>query len=314
MTASGEVVIGIDAGGTKTLCRLANHEGQTMAEVVGPGANLQSGGELLVEKVLHQVITEAVQDAARWPAVICLGMAGVDRAADSATIQAILFRLAPRTTVIVVNDALIALEAGLPGAPGAVLIAGTGSIAYGRNSAGRAARAGGWGHVLGDEGSGYWLGRHALRAVVRSSDGRGPFTRMTPRVLAHFEVARPQDLVRTIYDGKFQPSTVAAIAPLVNEAAEEGDEVALRLIDTGARELSLAARSVCETLALPEGPVLLAGGMFQAAPRMRQRVVAHLTGRWGNMVVSPLEAPPVAGAVALALAALRGTLALPAYL
>lgn len=308
------VVIGIDAGGTKTVCQLADQDGRVLAEARGPGANLQNTGELHVEKVLHHLITQTTQEAAQWPAAVCVGMAGVDRAGEAAVVREILTRLAPRSHIVVVNDALVALEAGVPGASGVVLIAGTGSIAYGRNRDGRAARAGGWGYLLGDEGSGFWLGRQALRAVVRSSDGRGPHTLLTPRVLSHYSVARPQDLVREIYDGRFQPSTVAAIASEVNAAAEEGDEIALRLIDTGARELGLAARSVCDQLALTHGPVVLAGGMFRAVPRLRQRVVSHLTGRWPGMLVSPLSGEPASGAVSLALAAASGTLVLPTYL
>jgi glucosamine kinase len=307
------VVIGIDAGGTKTVCRLADGEGRVLAESRGPGANLQNAGELEVERVLHQVITEATRGAADWPSAVCLGMAGVDRARDAGVVQEILRRIMPRTRVVVVNDALVALEAGVPGSPGVVLIAGTGSIAYGRNAEGRAARAGGWGYLLGDEGSGFWLGRQALRAVVRSADGRAPHTRLTARVLAHFGIARTQDLVREIYDGSFTPATVAAIASEVEGAAAEGDEVALHLIDTGASELGLAALSVCSQLRLPRGPVVLAGGMFTAAPRLRQRVTAHLMGRWPGMVVTPLQGQPVGGAVLLALAEAAGTLKLPAY-
>ncbi len=314
VVGTGEVVIGIDVGGTKTVCRLANHDGQVLAESLGPGANLQSTGELQAEKVLHQVIVDVTRQTPQWPAVVCLGMAGVDRPGDAAVVRNILYRLVPRSQVVVVNDALIALEAGLAGAPGVVIIAGTGSIAYGRNREGLAARAGGWGYVLGDEGSGYWLGRQALRAVVRSADGRGPYTSMTPLVLEHFGASRPQELVKAIYAGTFQPSTVAAIASLVDASADEGDATALQLLDTGARELGLAARSVCDAISLPHGPVLLAGGIFKVAPRMRQRVVAHLTGRRQGMVVTPLQEAPVAGATWLACAALRGTLVLPTYL
>jgi N-acetylglucosamine kinase-like BadF-type ATPase len=308
------VVIGIDAGGTKTVCRLADQDGKVLAEARGAGANLQNTGERHVETVLQQLMTETIQQAGAWPAVVCLGMAGVDRVGDAAVVSGILARLAPTSEVVVVNDALIALEAGVPGGPGVVIIAGTGSIAYGRSRAGRAARAGGWGYLLGDEGSGYWLGRQSLRAVVRSADGRGPHTLLTARVLAHYGVSRPQELVREIYDGRFQPSTVAAIAPAVQLAADDGDEIALHLIDTGARELSLAARSVCDQLALSHGPVVLAGGMFRAVPRMRQRVVAHLTGRWPGMLVTSLTGEPADGAVSLALAAALGTLVLPTYL
>jgi N-acetylglucosamine kinase-like BadF-type ATPase len=100
----------------------------------------------------------------------------------------------------VVNDALIALVAGAGENPGVVLVAGTGSIAYGRDARGRAARAGGWGYLLGDEGSGFWIGRRALLSVVRHADGRGPFTMLTELVLRHMGITRPAELIHETYD------------------------------------------------------------------------------------------------------------------
>src|SRR3990170_4420420 len=117
---------------------------------------------------------------------ICLGIAGVDREDDHTVIRGIMKRIGLKARILIVNDALVALEAGTPGQPGIVIISGTGSIAYGRNAAGEAARSGGWGHVLGDEGSGYWIGRAALRAVLRAADRRGPPTVLTRMLLKHF--------------------------------------------------------------------------------------------------------------------------------
>lgn len=311
--ADGMAVLGIDAGGTKTVCRIADGHGQTLAEVRGPGANLQNAGELQVEKVLHDVIERATREADVWPRSACIGMAGVDRAEDSAVVRGILSRLVPRCDVVVVNDALIALEAGAPGAPGVVVIAGTGSIAYGRDDRGRAARAGGWGYVLADEGSGYWLGRHVLRRVLRAADGRGPATTLTPRVLAHYEVAQPRDLVREVYAGRFKPSTVAAIASLAEVAADEGEAWALDLIRSGAEELALSARAVLTRLDLASGPVLLAGGIFRVVPRLREGVTATLGALAPAVRVSTLPDDPVAGAVSLARSAQDGTFVLPEY-
>jgi len=306
-------VLGIDAGGTKTVCQVTDAHGTLLAEARGPGANLQNTGELQVEKVLHEVIQAATLQADAWPSSACIGMAGVDRPEDAGIVRGILSRLVPRCPVVVVNDALIALEAGVPGMPGVVIIAGTGSIAYGRDGLGRAARAGGWGYVLGDEGSGYWIGRQALRAVLRASDGRGPATPLTPRVLAHYQVARPQDLVREIYYGRFKPSTVAAIASLVEAAANDGDEWSQRLIATGARELSLAATAVADRLGVTTGPIILAGGIFRAVPRLRDGVTDALVTQRPGTVVRPLTQEPAAGAVSLALAAADGTLVIPSY-
>ena len=142
------VVLGIDAGGTKTVCHLADEHARTIVETRGPGANLQAPGELEVEKVLHQVISQALAGSGASPTTICLGMAGVDRPRDAEVVRGILVRIGQRAQPFVVNDALIALEAGVPGGAGIVVVAGTGSIAYGRDAAGRAARAGGWGALL----------------------------------------------------------------------------------------------------------------------------------------------------------------------
>ena len=147
-------VLGIDAGGTKTVCHLADENGTLISEARAGGANLQASGELQVEKVLHDVMAEAIGHRRIVPAAICLGIAGVDRPEDSMIVAGIMRRIGYKARTLVVNDALIALVAGAGEQPGVVIVAGTGSIAYGRDAAGRAARAGGWGFVLGDEGGG----------------------------------------------------------------------------------------------------------------------------------------------------------------
>ena len=250
-------VLGIDAGGTKTMCLLADEQGRIVGEARGGGANLQAAGELEVEKVLHHVMDAAIGDRDMRPAAICLGIAGVDRPEDTAAVESIMRRIGFKARVIVVNDALVALVAGAESGEGVVVVAGTGSIAYGRNADGRGARAGGWGYVLGDEGSGYWLGRLALRAVLRAADGRGEQTQLTERVLAHYGVGRPRDLVREIYEGGTRPSAIAALAREVGEAADEGDGIAGHLVSVAAQELAGAAFSVAERLGTEREPIVL---------------------------------------------------------
>src|SRR5512134_411561 len=128
-------VIGIDAGGTKTVCQLADDQGRLVTETRGPGANLQAAGELQVEKVLHDVMERALASGpAVLPSAICLGIAGVDREEDSRIVWSIMRRIGYKARLVVVNDALIALEAGIGDGPGIVVISGTGSICYGRNT------------------------------------------------------------------------------------------------------------------------------------------------------------------------------------
>src|SRR5215212_6928630 len=216
-------VLGIDAGGTKTVCLLADDHGRVIAQARRSGANLQAVGELEVEKVLHEVMEEAIGERTIVPAVICLGIAGVDRPDDSAVVRGIMRRIGYKARVVVVNDALVALEAGAPGQPGVVVISGTGSISYGRNAKGEAARSGGWGYVLGDEGSGYWIGRAALRAVLRQSDKRGPRTALTPLLLEHFGVTQAQGLIHEVYHTNLKPTAIGALARSVATAFAQGD-------------------------------------------------------------------------------------------
>src|SRR5690348_11299647 len=147
-------VLGIDAGGTKTTCLLADTTGRIIASAHAGGANLQASGELQLEKVLHRVMEEALGERDITPAAICLGIAGVDRPRDSEAVRAIMRRIGFKARTVVVNDALIALVAGTGAEAGVVIVSGTGSIAYGRDADGRAARAGGWGYLVGEERKG----------------------------------------------------------------------------------------------------------------------------------------------------------------
>jgi N-acetylglucosamine kinase-like BadF-type ATPase len=307
-------VLGIDAGGTKTVCYLADADGKVLGEGRAGGANLKAEGELAVEKVLHSVMDQALGDREREIAAICLGMAGADREDEKILVRDIMRRIGSRARVLVVNDALVALVAGVGDAPGVVIICGTGSIAYGR-SADRAARAGGWGHVLGDEGSGYWIGRRALRAVARAADGRGPATSLTARVLNHFAVQKASDLVAEIYDRQLRHHALAQVARLVQQARDEGDEVATQVLEQAAHELVRAARSVVERLSMQEEAVqfVLAGGVFTGVPWLAEELKRRLPATAPRGQVKRLEVEPAMGAVRLALAEAQGGARIPSY-
>lgn len=309
-------VLGIDAGGTKTVCYLADGEGRTLGEGRGSGANLHAHGELEVEKVLHEVIEQALGDHAIRPDAVCVGVAGVDRQEDDRLMRGIMRRLGLGAQTLIVNDALVALVAGVGDEPGVVLVAGTGSIAYGVNRDRAAARAGGWGHVLGDEGSGYWIGRQALMAVVREADGRGPATRLTPLVLEHFGIGRVDGLVRQIYDDQMRRHSVHALGPIVDRARAEGDVVAAEILREAGLELTRAASSVIERLGMRGQPfqTVLSGSMFRLLPPLAEDVVRRLAEVAPRSTVSRLTAEPARGAVHLALAKARGTVRVPAYI
>lgn len=317
MTGSSQAlhVIGIDAGGTKTEALLADGEGRILARARRGGANLTAHGELAVEKTLHELIDETLGERDVRVNAICLGIAGSDREEDAVVIRGIMRRIGARARIVVTNDALIALVAGAGMKPGIVIIAGTGSIAYGVNARNDAARAGGWGYILADEGSGYWLGRQALRAVVRAADGRGPATALTPLVLEFFGVSRPQALVREVYRHYLKPSDIARCARAVEQARAAGDPVAMEIAALAADELIAAATSVIRQLSLTSEtfPVVLAGGAFLAVPWLQSTLTTRLPEVAPGCHVSLLAEDPALGAVRLALAEARGGVALPVY-
>jgi N-acetylglucosamine kinase-like BadF-type ATPase len=312
-------VIGIDAGGTKTVCLLAGGDGAVLAEARGSGANLQASGELEVEKVLHAVMAEVLGDRGVRPDAICLGIAGVDRPGDAEAVRGIMRRIGFLTRTRVVNDALVGLVAGTDASmatPGVVIIAGTGSIAYGTDGRGHAARAGGWGYLLGDEGGGYWMGRAALSAVVRQSDGRGPATLLTDLVLAEMQLASPTELIHAIYDTGLQRRAIAAIASVVQRAHDAGDAVAAEIIHRAVAELTVAAASVIERLGMrgERFRTVLSGGIFRGVPSLAANVMARLAEVAPRSEVRLLPVEPAVGAVRLALAAARGPIVLPTYI
>jgi N-acetylglucosamine kinase-like BadF-type ATPase len=307
-------VLGIDAGGTKTVCLLADETGAVVAEARGPGANLHAAGELAVEKVLHQVMESAIGDLDVTPAAVCIGIAGVDRDDEARTVRAIMRRLGHRSRAVVVNDALIALVAAAGAAPGVVIIAGTGSIVYGRNARHEAARAGGWGHMIGDEGSGYWIGREALSAVMRAADGRGPQTELMQDLLGGSTSATSRDC-RVVYDREQPRMAMAALGPLVQRVSERGDAVATRILERAAEELVLAAGSVTARLEM-RGEAFgfhLAGSVVRLVPWLVTELSRRLAEVAPRSQVALLTSEPAAGAVRLALAEARGGAQLPRY-
>jgi len=304
---SRRCVVGIDAGGSKTVGLLADASGSVLARVQSGGANLRTHGELAVEKVLHGVVEELEEPGASRPEALALGIAGADRPEDEAVLRAILRRLGFRDRVVVTNDARIAFVAGSPSRVGLALVCGTGSIAWGQNARGEIARAGGWGWHLGDEGSGFWIGVRAVREALRAADGRGAPTRLQEALIAHFEIARPEQILRAVYDGEFPRHRVADFAVKVEEAARGGDEVARSILAAAENELVLAAASVRERLGLGGASydVVLSGGTFRAVPTLETAVAGWLAAP-GARVVS-LRDEPALGAVSLAVEALSAS-------
>ncbi|WP_376795251.1 BadF/BadG/BcrA/BcrD ATPase family protein [Thermogemmatispora sp.] len=290
--------LGVDGGGSKTLAIVVDRYGHERGRALAGSANYASVGQEEAVRQVRLAAERALQAAGArsQPRAAWIGLAGLDRPADHAVLFPPLATLADQ--VYLTNDAELPLAA-LEQAIGLVLIAGTGSIALGRDARGRLRRAGGWGYLLGDEGSGYDIGRQALQAATRAADGRGPHTSLLPRILAHWGLERPEDLIGLVYHG-LETAAIARLATCVFAAAREGDLVARRIVGHAATELALAALVVSDHLEFPENvlPVALAGSLLVREAPFRAQILRRLRARrrLGQVVI--VEEPALSAAKA----------------
>jgi len=198
-------------------------------------------------------------------------------------------------------DMITAHAGAFGGGPGVIVIAGTGSIAYGKDAAGQQARAGGWGYAMGDEGSGYDLGRQALVAAARMEDGRGPKTSLRAALLNHLQLNSLWEVRTALYGETIRRPQMAGLAPLVFQACQQGDEAALRIVDQAAGDLAQLAAAVLGRLRWEEPPLLApVGGVFQAGESIMDPFQTKLQGHYPGARVVPARYPPVIGALLLA--------------
>jgi len=279
--------LGIDGGATKTRAVIVDASGTVRGEGAAGCGNHSAVGFAVATVNIHAAASAAMQVAGGTFPVIAarIGLAGVDRPADHARFAPVFASFA--TVVALSNDAELALTA-LPDAVGVVLIAGTGSIAFGVDNTGAQARAGGWGWRIGDEGSGYAMGRQALQAASQAADGRGAMTTLLPAILAHWQLAQPADLIGHVYsDGGIANVEVADLAQLVVLQAQAGDATARRIVRTAADDLARTVLAVAAALDFADHPLPLAcaGGLLTQPTGLRAMVVRRLRVR---RLVSPV--------------------------
>ncbi len=248
--------LGIDGGGTKTLAIIVDAAGNEQARARAGSANHQDVGVDTALLHISQAIEAAVLQAGCTLPVdsAWFGLAGLDHPSDHALLTPLLQSFARKLHLT--NDAELVLSV-LPGTTGVALIAGTGSIALGQDAHGASARAGGWGHLIGDEGSGYDLGRQCLQAMAQATDGRAQTTMLTNLVLQHWHLGAASDIINKVYNN-CDKATIAALSPLVCSAARDGDKIACRIIATAARSLATAVVAVKNHLDFPKQPLNLA--------------------------------------------------------
>jgi N-acetylglucosamine kinase len=295
-------VLGVDGGGSRTRCVIASLSGNILARGSGGPSNpLTTGFDGAAD-----AIQAAVEEASRRCGInsfiaSVMGLAGTERAS---TIETLVARLTPLDLgeLTIIGDAQVALAGATGCSPGVVVISGTGSIAYGENGRGETARAGGWGWRLGDEGSGYDIGHRALIAALRDRDGRGPSTLLTESIQGALGLGNLDDLVDLTYRGNMGSEEVAALAGLVGEAAGEGDNVALRILEGAGVELGVSASAVIGRLGLTGGFTLgLVGGVFKLGSLIRDSLERSVRRTAPGCVISRPRFPPEVGAALLAL-------------
>ncbi len=266
-------IAGIDGGGTKTRVCCCDVQGQTLSEKTFSAFNFNSIGAERFAALLTE-ITAYLQSVGTCTA-LCIGTAGISNGTMSAMIDKALDQ-AGITRRKLVGDHVIALHGALDGQPGIALIAGTGSICFGISPEGEEVRSGGWGHLIGDEGSGYALGRDALSAVAHAWDGYGTPTLLTGLLAETYGLDSQSKIVSYVYAG--DKSRVAALSRLVEQAAAAGDEVALSIIQANGDKLAQQAEAVYHRLHMREAPLAMLGGMLENKTLLRSAFI-HAMGQ-----------------------------------
>jgi N-acetylglucosamine kinase len=312
--------LGIDGGGTKTRSVVIDQSHCEIARAVSGPSNYHSVGQATaaasLREAVHQVVANAGIKAADVKA-IGMGLAGVARPYDYQVLHDIVARIVSLPDgassdalsgphIAITHDAEAALIGGVGYRAdgvrphGVVLIAGTGAIAYGVNARGQSRRADGWGYLLGDDGSAYWIGREGLRAVSRACDGRGRPTALRGLLYADLGLGDCSELVNRIYSQEFDVPQVASVAALVEQAAQEGDPVATEILQQAGRRLGCTLCTVVRNLDMTGETfeAVLSGGVLRAVHHLHAGGIQRPQGLVRDIVVAALhETAPYASAI-----------------
>jgi len=296
------IFLGIDGGGTKTTCVIGD-ETSVLGTGTAAGSNVVRLGEAKARESLADAIGQACAAANIKPAQIertCVGLAGAGRPEISNLVRRILTELVSGE-IEVVGDMVIALQAAFGDGPGVMVIAGTGSMAYGRNASGNTLRAGGWGFSIFDEGSGHWIGRSAIAALMRNYDETGAENSiLLDHVKKSWALTTREQLVLA---ANASPSPdFAALLPAVLSAADSGDALAQSILTQAATELARLAKIVIRRLFFDGAKISVAmsGGVFSNCALVRQIFYNSLRSEYPNCAVNPAMVDAVRGALELA--------------
>ena len=295
-----EYFLGIDGGQSSTVAVIGDGTGRVVGWATAGPCNHVAAPEARAKflRIVRECVAQAVARAEVGPIrfrAACMGMSGGPE--DKATL---LNEAVPADHAIVTHDGRIALAGAMSGGPGVIVIAGTGSLAYGENERGESARAGGWGYIFGDEGGGFDMVRQALRAILREHEGWGPRTALTPALLEATDTGDANAALHRLYTPEWPRARTASLAPLVSRIAEEGDPVAAGILHGAAASLATLAASARRQIWKEGDPVRLAwiGGAFSSPVLLeRFRTLVELEG---TVSAAAPEHIPAVGALLLA--------------
>lgn len=288
-------VAGIDGGGTKTKVCCRSLDAAPLCEKVFGAFNINGIGKEKFVKLLDEICSYL--NSLGECAALCIGSAGTS---NELMVQLVSEAMAQAniSNWRLVGDQVIALHGALAGAPGVSIIAGTGSICFGRGIDGAQVRAGGWGHLLGDEGSGYALGRDALVAIAHEWDGYGEKTLLTELLAAEMGLDDQKKIISYVYGG--DKSAIAVLSRLVEKAAGLGDKLALEIIKKNAADISVLVGAVAKKLGIEEPEVAMLGGMLENDTHLRREFIADMELRFPKIKCISPKHDAATGAVMLA--------------
>jgi glucosamine kinase len=298
------LVVGVDGGGSKTQVVVAGARGPDLASIVGSPSAVRPGQAAKSAETIARLVTEALEACGKEkerPSALCVGVAGVGRDAEFAAFFTAMQERDLADELVVLPDAVVALEDAFGDGAGILLIAGTGSVCYGRGPTGKLARCGGWGFFCGDEGSGAWIGRRALSVVTASSDGREPETTLVGAILNALSLSKVEELVAWGANATVQQ--LAQVAPIVVSVAATGDLRANSILTMASEELVLHVRTLARDLFVDERaavPVAVAGGMMGQGAMLRKLVEKRLKTAVPGAEVRADPVVPVRGAIRVA--------------
>jgi len=298
-------LIGIDGGGTKTDCAVADLSGKIIRQTAGKPSNfLVIGVEEALENIFALIEENLFQLEGDFSDVkqIVIGVAGAGREEDAMLLEKGFKDYSDQEGVHfkgvkVVSDAHIALEGAFPDSAGCILIAGTGSILFGKDEKGVIHRVGGFGRLIGDEGSGYSIGRKALNAVSKASDGRGEETLISELLNAKMNSGSTNGIINKVYKEKLD---VASVARIVIAAAEEGDPIAEDILDEEADELVLHIKSLLNKIQIDKFNVAFSGSLIDNNNFYSDLLKKKIKSTLPNVKIVKPAVPPVSGAILLA--------------